>query len=106
MSELNPIIHAPIRLRLCSVLNAVDAAEFQTLRDHLDVADSVLSKHTSTLVDAGYATTKKDTIDGRRTTWISLTKAGRTALKQHVRALQDLIDAAEVSSGHLGNSAQ
>lgn len=95
MTELNPIIHPPIRLRLCSVLSTIEAAEFQTLRDHLGVADSVLSKHTTILVDAGYATTRKETIDGRRTTWISLTRTGRKALRQHLAALQQLIDAAE-----------
>lgn len=99
MTELNPIIHAPVRLRLCSVLSAVDAAEFQTLRDHLCVADSVLSKHTSTLVEAGYVTTKKDTIDGRRTTWISLTRRGHKALRHHIEALQELIEEAEGGIG-------
>jgi DNA-binding MarR family transcriptional regulator len=95
MTELDPIIHAPIRLRLCSMLSVVESAEFSTLRDRLDVADSVLSKHISTLVDAGYATSRKESIGGRRTTWIALTRAGRAALRNHLAALQDLIDNAQ-----------
>jgi DNA-binding MarR family transcriptional regulator len=90
VNELDPIIHAPIRLRLCAMLSAVDAAEFHTLRDRLGVADSVLSKHTSVLVEAGYVTTRKDSSTGRRTTWIALTRTGRTALKRHLRALNDI----------------
>jgi DNA-binding MarR family transcriptional regulator len=98
MPELDPVIHAPLRLRLCSVLSAVDAVEFSNLRDRLNVADSVLSKHVSTLVDAGYATSRKESLDGRRTTWIALTRQGRAALRKHLAALQALIDDAQVSA--------
>ncbi|HVL05894.1 MAG TPA: transcriptional regulator [Acidimicrobiales bacterium] len=94
MTELNPIIHAPLRLRLCAILSAVEAAEFHTLRDSLQVADSVLSKHASALAEAGYLTTRKETIDGRRTTWIGLTRAGRRAVQEHMRALEELIGTA------------
>ena len=53
MAELDPLIHAPLRLRVVTTLSAVSEAEFATLRDALGVSDSVLSKHVSTLVDAG-----------------------------------------------------
>jgi DNA-binding MarR family transcriptional regulator len=97
MTELDPVIHAPTRLRLCSMLSAVDTMEFSTLRDRLEVADSVLSKHVSTLIEAGYATSRKESIGGRRTTWIALTRPGRTALRNHLTALQALIDSAQAS---------
>ncbi|MFN0089445.1 MAG: transcriptional regulator, partial [Acidimicrobiales bacterium] len=80
-----------------SLLSAVDALEFSNLRTRLDVADSVLSKHISTLVEAGYATSRKESIGGRRTTWIALTRHGRTALRNHLAALQALIDSAQAS---------
>ncbi len=95
MTALDPAIHAPLRLQLCAALSAVDEAEFVTLRDRLGVADSVLSKHVSTLVEVGYVRTTKAAVDGRRTTWIALTKDGRRALGRHLRALQELIDAAQ-----------
>lgn len=94
MNDLDPVIHAPLRLRLCSMLSVLDEAEFSMLRDRLDVSDSVLSKHVSTLVDVGYVTSTKGRVGTRRTTWISLTRRGRTALRRHLAALQDLIDAA------------
>jgi DNA-binding MarR family transcriptional regulator len=94
MIELDPVIHAPHRLRLCSMLAAVDDADFATLRDALDVADSVMSKHLATLSDAGYVTVRKLSIDGRRSTWIALTRAGRKALRRHLAALQAIIDEA------------
>lgn len=84
MTDLDPVIHAPLRLRLCSMLSAVDAIEFATLREPL--------------VEAGYVTSRKETVSGRRTTWISLTRRGRTALRHHLAALQTLIDDARIES--------
>ena len=92
MAELDPLIHAPARLQMLSMLSAVSEAEFATLRDALDVSDSVLSKHISTLADVGYVRSRKGVRAGRRTTWIGLTSEGREALRGHVAALRQLID--------------
>ena len=92
MADLDPLIHAPTRLQLVTSLTAVSEAEFAILRDALEVSDSVLSKHVSALVDAGYVRSHKGLRDGRRTTWIALTDAGRSALRAHVAALRELID--------------
>ena len=92
MADLDPLIHAPTRLQLVTSLTAVSEAEFAILRDALEVSDSVLSKHISALVDAGYVRSHKGLRDGRRTTWIALTDAGRSALRVHVAALRELID--------------
>jgi DNA-binding MarR family transcriptional regulator len=92
MTGLDPLIHAPARLRLLTTLTAVSEAEFSTIREALDVSDSVLSKHISALATAGYVRSRKGTVEGRRTTWIGLTNIGRTALRHHVAALRQLID--------------
>lgn len=89
--DLDPILQAPARLRLMTMLTAVSEAEFVTLREHLAVSDSVLSKHVSALAAEGYVRSRKGVHAGRRTTWISLTPAGRGALKAHVAALRELI---------------
>lgn len=95
MIDLDPLIHHPARLQLLTMLTAVSEAEFSTLRDALEVSDSVLSKHISALVNAGYLRSRKGTHQGRRTTWIGLTRLGRTALRNHVAALRRLIDVVE-----------
>ena len=59
MDGLDPLIHAPTRLQLVTTLSAVSEAEFATLRTALEVSDSVLSKHVSALVDAGYLHSRK-----------------------------------------------
>jgi DNA-binding MarR family transcriptional regulator len=95
MGEIDPLIHPPARLQLMTMLTAVSDAEFVTLRDALQVSDSVLSKHVSTLAGVGYVGSRKGVADGRRTTWVSLTKAGERALRGHVGALRALIDAVD-----------
>ncbi|WP_421740201.1 transcriptional regulator [Cellulomonas sp.] len=95
MAGLDPLIHAPARLQLVTTLSAVSEAEFATLRSALEVSDSVLSKHVSALVEAGYLHSRKGVHAGRRTTWVGLTPAGRLALHDHVAAVRRLIDAVE-----------
>ena len=92
MGGLDPLMHAPTRLQLVTTLAAVSEAEFATLRTVLDVSDSVLSKHVSALVAAGYLRSRKGLHAGRRTTWVGLTDDGRQALREHVAALRRLID--------------
>lgn len=92
MADLDAQIMPPARLKLMASLTAVSEAEFATLREHLDVSDSVLSKHVAVLEGAGYVTRRKGVHRGRRTTWIALTRPGRKALSAHVTALRALID--------------
>ena len=90
-AALDPHLQAPARLRLMTMLAAVTELEFATLRDRLEVADSVLSKHVSQLAAAGYVRSRKGSYGGRRTTWVSITAAGRRVLRAHVAALREII---------------
>jgi len=85
------LIHAPKRLRICAVLAAATAAEFATLRDALDVSDSVLSKHLTALESADYITTRRELRNSRQRVWVSLTPTGRRAYAGHVQALQQIM---------------
>ena len=92
MPALDEQLVAPARLRLATMLTAVSEAEFATVREALDVSESVLSKHLGALEDVGYLRRRKGVHRGRRTTWISLTPRGRKALRAHVAALRALIE--------------
>lgn len=78
-----------------TTLTAVSEAEFSTLRDNLDVSDSVLSKHLAALAEVRYVKRRKGVHLGRRTTWISLTATGAKALSAHVAVLRKLIAGVE-----------
>jgi DNA-binding MarR family transcriptional regulator len=95
MAHLDANVVAPARLTLLTTLTAVSEAEFSTIRDTLQVSDSVLSKHIAALENVGYVKRRKGVHRGRRTTWISLTPHGRQALSAHVAALRALIDGVE-----------
>jgi DNA-binding transcriptional ArsR family regulator len=93
--SFDPVIHAPARLQIMAVLAGVQDAEFAMLRTTADVSDSVLSKHLAALSEAGYVRLRKAALDGRQRTWASLTRAGRTAFRDHVAALTALAKVAE-----------
>lgn len=92
MTELDPDLLPPARLKLMVALTAVSEVEFSTIRGSLDVSDSVLSKHLAALEELGYVKRRKGVYQGRRTTWIALTPRGRTAITSHVTALRAVID--------------
>lgn len=89
--RFDAIIHAPPRLQICARLAAVETADFATIREMLDVSESVLSKHIKTLEEAGYVAVRKAASDGRQRTWLSLTSAGRKAFAAHAAALRALV---------------
>ncbi|GAA4223992.1 DNA-binding MarR family transcriptional regulator [Streptosporangium album] len=84
-------IHAPNRLRVCALLDAVSEVEFGVVQERLDVSASVLSKHVSVLVEAGYVKQRKATRDTRQRVWLQLTGAGRAAYRAHVAALRAIV---------------
>lgn len=97
-SGFNELIHAPYRLRICAMLSVSAAVEFGTLRDTLEVSDSVLSKHLAPLTAANYITTRRVVgVPRRGRMWVSLTTEGRCAFQAHIQALQGLIS--DASSG-------
>jgi DNA-binding MarR family transcriptional regulator len=96
--KLDDVIHAPTRLGIVALLAANQVVEFAIVRDHVQVSDSVLSKQVSTLEGAGYVKVKKGYVGKRPRTWLSLTKAGRTALEGHLAALNQIVAQATLVS--------
>ena len=91
--DLDPVIHAPTRLKICAMLNGAREVEFGRLRDHLAVSDSVLSKQLAHLADAGYVEQRRALQGSRHHVWLWLTSSGRTAFERHLAALRAILDA-------------
>ncbi|MFV0435749.1 MAG: transcriptional regulator [Leucobacter sp.] len=105
-ASFDEILHTPHRLRICAMLSEVDKAEFSLIRDTLGVADSVLSKQLKVLVDARYVTLLKPTGGGGRPrTWATLTRQGRAALRDHLQALQQMVEASRATAGQWAQQA-
>ncbi|WP_372781613.1 transcriptional regulator [Phenylobacterium sp.] len=90
-TALDPVIHAPLRLQICAMLAAAETVDFATVRELLDVSESVLSKHIKVLEEAGYVAVRKATSDHRQRTWLALSGAGRKAFAAHAAALRTLV---------------
>lgn len=90
--KFDELIHAPVRLRICASLAPLQWAEFAQLRDSLDVADSVLSKHLKQLSNAGYLQIERFTKRGRSHVRVALTTNGRKAYVGHVAALRAMTE--------------
>ncbi len=98
MSELDPIIHAPARLRVMATLAALDDGDelaFPKLQKLLDMTAGNLSTHLRRLEDAHYLQVTK-THEGRTSaTYLKLTPRGRSALQDYTDTLTVLLQGAQ-----------
>lgn len=105
-SELDPVIHAPARLRLVATLSAIgdgDRLSFTRLQTLLAMTGGNLSTHLRRLEDAGYLKVTK-THEGRTpATYVALTRAGRLAFENYTAALRALLDPIAASATPTAN---
>jgi DNA-binding MarR family transcriptional regulator len=94
---LDPVIHAPARLRLMVTLATVregDNLSFTRLQELLGLTPGNLITHLRKLEDAGYVTTVKSGSGVTARTSVSLSRAGRKALDNYTAVLRQLLDSA------------
>lgn len=87
---LDPVIHSPIRFAIVTTLSAVERAEFSFVRDTVEISDSLLSQHVTTLERAGYVKVTKRQAGRRTKTWLQMTQRGRAALTNHLAILNQM----------------
>jgi DNA-binding MarR family transcriptional regulator len=91
---LDPLIHAPARLRIVVTLaNLPDGDElsFTRLQEMLELTPGNLITHLRKLEEAGYVTTEKTGHGIWSKTTVTLTNKGRAALDAYTAALRDLL---------------
>jgi DNA-binding MarR family transcriptional regulator len=102
MSEdgLDPVIHAPVRLRLMVTLAALpegDNLSFTRLQELIGLTPGNLITHLRKLEDAGYVQTNKTGSGVNALTTVALTRDGRAALERYTAVLRQLLDTAELA---------
>jgi len=99
-SQLNSVIHSPIRLRIMSVLMVAGKStpiEFPVLRELLEATDGNLGAHLTRLEKAHYIETNRTSVfRGRPLTYISITEIGRQAYKKHAATLMKILNFHEI----------
>jgi len=79
------------RLAIMSVLVVNDSADFNTLKEMLQVTDGNLASHITALEKAEYLEVRKGFIGRKTNTTYKATKLGTMAFKNHLDALEKLI---------------
>ncbi len=74
-----------------SVLMVNEDADFNQLKELLDVTDGNLASHLKALENAAYITIEKSFIGRKPNTRYSATKLGKIEFKKHIDALEKLI---------------
>jgi DNA-binding MarR family transcriptional regulator len=96
--ELDPVIHAPARLRLMVTLATLpdgDNLSFTRLQDLIGLTPGNLITHLRKLEDAGYVRTEKTGSGVNALTTVALTPGGRAALERYTAVVRQLLDAVE-----------
>ncbi|HCY89110.1 MAG TPA: transcriptional regulator [Chitinophagaceae bacterium] len=85
---LDPVLHAPLRLAIVSVLRDHAQADFRMLREKTGASAGNLSVQLNKLKDAGYISIVKQFKDNYPQTLCSITAQGHAAFESYQEAIQ------------------
>jgi len=95
VSELDPVIHQPTRLRLVMLLSGVDMVDFNFLLNTLSLTKGNLSSHMNQLEEVGYVEISK-TFNGKIPhTSYRITRLGRSRLEEYWQVIDDIRQSAK-----------
>lgn len=91
LAEIDPLIHAPSRLRVMTYLYVVDSIDFVYLKRVTGMSWGNLSTHLTKLEQGGYISLRKSFQDKKPNTMIQLTHEGRQAFRQYKDSMQQAL---------------
>lgn len=89
--ELDPILHAQLRLAVMSLLISVKEAEFTFIREKTNATSGNLSVQLQKLKEVGYVEVNKQFKDNYPQTTCKITRKGIDAFDNYVKALQEYL---------------
>lgn len=92
IENINKAFDHRIRLGVMSILMVNEYADFNTLKELLNITDGNLASHIKALEQAEYITIEKQFIGKKPNTRYIATKLGRVAFQKHIEALEQLIN--------------
>ena len=88
--KLDKIIHEKWRLAIMALLASRRSWSFQELKGELKMSDGNLITHMRTLHKQGLVSVTKE-FRGRPQTTYALTSKGRSAFREHINALEEIV---------------
>jgi DNA-binding MarR family transcriptional regulator len=95
---LDDVVHQRVRLGILTIAHEARRVEFGYLRTTLELTAGNLSQHLSVLEGAAMITIEKGYAGKRARTWVTLTNAGRAALRDEIAQLKLLIRQLETTA--------
>ncbi|MEZ4791918.1 MAG: transcriptional regulator [Gelidibacter sp.] len=92
ITNINKVFDHRIRLGIMSILMVNEYADFNMLKELLDVTDGNLASHAKALETAEYIEVEKQFIGRKPNTRYATTKLGRDEFNKHIAALEKLIN--------------
>ena len=90
--NINKAFDHRIRLGIMSILMVNEYADFNTLKELLGATDGNLASHTKALEKVTFIKVEKQFIGRKPNTRYSATKIGKKAFKDHIDALERIIN--------------
>ena len=92
IADIDPLIHAPTRLKIMAYLSIVESADFTFLMQQTGLTRGNLSVNLRKLEEAGYVSITKEFVDRIPRTLIRLTADGRQAIQVYRDNMQTVLD--------------
>ncbi len=91
IAKLNKAFDSRIRLGIMSILSVNESADFNTMKNLMDLTDGNLASHLKALEGIGYIQSSKQFIGRKPNTQYAITEEGRIRFKEHLDALESLL---------------
>lgn len=92
ISDLQKVFESRIRLGIMSALMVNETVDFNTLKELLELTDGNLASHLKALEQQGIIVVSKQFIGRKPSTTYKATENGKDLFRQHLNALEALIN--------------
>ena len=98
IANIDRLIHEPSRLTIMAHLYVVESADFLFLVRQTGMTWGNISVHISKLETAGYLEVKKEFLNKKPHTVVSLTKKGRAAFEAYRKGMKEVLGVKKYNS--------
>ncbi|NDW11474.1 transcriptional regulator [Bacteroides sp. 214] len=89
--NLNKAFESRIRLGIMSILSVNEYADFNTMKQVMELTDGNLASHLKALEGLGYIHSIKQFIGRKPNTQYYITEEGKKSFQEHLNALEELL---------------